>query len=334
VKILIYSRVFWPNIGGLEMMMEVLAEEFVAAGHQVRVVTLTASEAERDCNYEVVRSPSIHSYVKHLRWSNVCLCAGVSVRGLGPMLVTRRPFVISHQASYGSPGHFSLIEGFKKNVTRFSNNICCSKAVQSTIPGRSIVVPNTYRSEIFKEFDDVIRDLDIVFVGRLVSDKGVADLLEALSYLGQSGMRPQLSIVGDGPELSSIRTKVGELGLGPQITFTGVKRGSDLARFVAKHRIMAVPSRWAEPFGIVALEGIGCGCVVVGTDRGGLPEAIGACGVTVPNANSAAMAQALRSLLEDGDLYARYRSCAPGHLVRHSRSNVARAYLDVLMSVA
>ena len=219
-------------------------------------------------------------------------------------------------------------------MTRFSNNICVSQAVQAHIPGRSIVIPNTYRAEVFKEYGDVGRDLDIVFVGRLVSDKGSADLIEALGQLGQTGFRPRLSLVGDGPERTAILTRVGELGLGPQVTFTGIKRGSDLARFVARHRVMAVPSRWAEPFGIVALEGIACGCVVVGTDLGGLPEAIGRCGVTVPNADISAMARALRSLLEDDGLRANYRSFAPVHLARHSRSEVARSYLNVLESAA
>ena len=97
---------------------------------------------------------------------------------------------------------------------------------------------------------------------------------------------------------------------------------------------MAIPSRWAEPFGIVALEGIACGCAVVGTALGGLPEAIGPCGVTVPNADTSAMARALRSLLEDNRLLAGYRACAPVHLARHSRSEVARSYLRVLESAA
>jgi glycosyltransferase involved in cell wall biosynthesis len=196
------------------------------------------------------------------------------------------------------------------------------------------VIPNSYRIEIFKDYSDIIRDLDIVFVGRLVSDKGVTDLIDALGQLGQAGFRPRLSIVGDGPERPAILTRVEELGLAEQVTFTGAKLGVELARFVARHRVMAVPSRWAEPFGIVALEGIACGCVVVGTSLGGLPEAIGPCGVTVPNADTAAMALALRSLLEDDSLRTGYRSAAPVHLAHHSRPNVARSYLDVLESAA
>jgi glycogen synthase len=269
-----------------------------------------------------------------LRWSDVCLCASVSLRGLLPIIIARTPLVVSHQTNYDSPDHFSIMPTFKKTVTRFSTNICCSQAVQVRIPGRSVVIPNTYRSDVFKEYSDVIRDLDIVFVGRLVSDKGVSDLIDALGQLAQAGFRPRLSIVGDGPERPAILTRVGELGLGQQVTFTGAIVGSDLARFVARHRVIAVPSRWAEPFGIVALEGIACGCVVVGTSLGGLPEAIGPCGLTVPNGDVPAMARALKSLLEDSGLRATYRSCAPLHLARHSRANVASGYLNVLESAA
>jgi glycogen(starch) synthase len=335
LKILIYSRVFWPSIGGLETMMEILAEEFTAAGHRVKVATQVATEAERRHDYEVVRLPTLRSCMQLLRWSDVCLCANVSLRGLVPMMIAGTPLVISHHGTYSSHGGFSgIVTEVKKNVTRFSNNVCVSQAVQAHIPGRSIVIPNTYRTEIFKDYNDVTRDLDIVFVGRLVSEKGVPDLIDALGQLGRAGFRPRLSIVGDGPERPAILARVEALGLGPRVTFTGIKRGSELARFVARHRVMAVPSRCAEGFGLVALEGIACGCVVVGTSLGGLPEAIGPCGITVPLADISAMALALRSLLEDESLREGYRSGAPVHLARHSRANVARSYLTALESAA
>ena len=88
-------------------------------------------------------------------------------------MITRTPLVISHQAYPSSPGHVSIVSELKKMVTRFSSNICCSRAVQSHVPGRSVVIPNSYRAEVFKEYNDVIKDLDIVFVGRLVSVKGI-----------------------------------------------------------------------------------------------------------------------------------------------------------------
>jgi glycogen synthase len=334
LKILIYSRVFWPSVGGLETIMEILAEEFTAAGHQVKVVTQVATASERNHDYDVVRLPTLKSCVQLLRWSDVCLCANVSLRGLVPMMISGTPLVISHQGTYGLPGRFSIVPEVKKAVTRFSTNVCCSQAVQSYIPGRSIVIPNAYRSDVFKEYSDVSRDLDIVFVGRLVSDKGVLDLIDALGQLGRTGFQPRLSIVGEGPERTAILRRVREFGLEQQVTFIGIKRGPELARFLARHRVMAVPSRWAEPFGIVALEGIACGCAVVGTSLGGLPEAIGPCGLTVPNADPGAMARALKSLLENDGMRAHYRSSASVHLARHSRSQIARSYLRVLESVA
>jgi glycogen synthase len=332
VKILLCSRAFWPSIGGLETIMEILAEEFATAGHLVVVVTETSSKSERCREYDVVRSPSVASLIKLLRWSDVCLCANVSLRWLGPMMIARRPFVISHHGLYHSADKFSMISRLKTGITRFTDNICCSQAVQSYIIGRSVIVPNAYRSEIFREYDDVIRDLDIVFVGRLVSDKGVIDLIDSIKHLRERGLHAQLSIVGQGPELPAIVKRVSELNVSAQVSFAGTKSGVDLARFVARHRVMAVPSRCAEGFGIVALEGAACGCIIVGTNLGGLPEAIGPCGITVSNGDSVAMAGALASVLGNDNLIKHYRSCAPTHLARHSRAVVAKMYLDVLKS--
>jgi glycosyltransferase involved in cell wall biosynthesis len=195
------------------------------------------------------------------------------------------------------------------------------------------VIPNTYRSEIFKGFSAIPKDLDIVYVGRLVLEKGIDDLLDALSLLGYEGVRPRLSIVGDGPSQAVLKQKTKELGLDHRVTFLGIKRGLDLAKFIARHRLMTVPSR-SEPFGIVAVEGIACGCVVVGTNQGDLPEAIGPCGVAVSKTDSIALARALKLLLENEGLITHYRSSARAHLARHSREVIGRQYLKTLTAAA
>src|SRR5262249_20596281 len=151
---------------------------------------------------------------------DVCLCASVTLRGLWPMIVARKPYVISHQNVPDSPDDSAA--PIKKAITFFSNNISCSRSVQSRILGHSIVIPNTYQSDIFKEFSGITKDLDIVFVGRLVPDKGLEDGIDALSRLRQRGMRPKLSIVGDGPDYSVILQKVRELDLTEQVSFAGV----------------------------------------------------------------------------------------------------------------
>ncbi len=92
-------------------------------------------------------------------------------------------------------------------------------------------------------------------------------------------------------------------------------------------------SRFDEPFGIVALEGIACGCVVVGSEGGGLPEAIGPCGRTFKNGDAQDLARVLAELLrhpEDDDTYLRH---AEKHLVSHRTDHVAAAHLRIFTEV-
>ena len=95
------------------------------------------------------------------------------------------------------------------------------------------------------------------------------------------------------------------------------------------HQIMVVPSRWLEPFGIVALEGIACGCVVVGSAGGGLKDAIGPCGVTFPNGDIQTLTQKIADLLLNPYKLATYKAKAELHLLPHKRLAVAEAYLKV-----
>ena len=92
-------------------------------------------------------------------------------------------------------------------------------------------------------------------------------------------------------------------------------------------------SLWDEPFGIVALEGIACGCVVVGSEGGGLKDAISSCGMTFPNGNVEPLTQILFDLLSHPGKLTTYRQKAGWHLSRHTSKAVAKAYLEVLEGV-
>jgi glycogen(starch) synthase len=75
--------------------------------------------------------------------------------------------------------------------------------------------------------------------------------------------------------------------------------------------------------------GIACGCVVVGSEGGGLPEAIGSCGRTFPNGDSQALADLLAELLTTDEALMSLRAGADEHLARHRPAEVAKAYLKV-----
>jgi glycogen(starch) synthase len=103
---------------------------------------------------------------------------------------------------------------------------------------------------------------------------------------------------------------------------------------LCRHRIMVVPSRWLEPFGIVALEAMACGLIPVVSSGGGLPEAVGPCGSTFPNGDSAALADRLEQILANPESQIEMLKGAEQHLARHARHAVVESYLAALRSVA
>jgi glycogen(starch) synthase len=332
MKILFSSHLFWPSIGGIETVGQILAEKFALEGHEVKVVT--ESEGENgNFDFAIFRRPSPMQLFALVRWSDVVFHNNISLRTAWPLLFSKRPWVIAHHTWISNiRGGRGPAERVKLFCARFARNIAISSAIARSLPFESTIIPDPYDSASFQSDQAASRSRDLVFVGRLVSDKGADLLLEALELLKTRNITPTVTIIGDGPELDRLRSIRTGFGLGTKVEFVGSKRGRDLASLLNAHKILVVPSRWNEPFGIVALEGIACGCVVVGSDGGGLPDAIGPCGVTFPNNDAVALANALEQLLANGEKLNAYRSGAEVHLARHRAEIVADEYLKVLTS--
>ncbi len=328
MKILIYSPRFYPSVGGTEMVMLILAEEFVRQGHQVAVICQTSAGNAAPLELNIIRQPSLSTLLTWLRWCDLVFQGSVSLKGVVPLLLVPKPLAVTHQTWYTRlDGTIGWQDRLKQMVTRMAINVAPSQAIATKLAAPAAVIPNPYRDDLFLEMADVIRDRELIFLGRLVSDKGVDLLVEALAHLKQQGLTPGLTIVGNGPEEAALRQQAESLQVAPQIQFVGVKQGKDLARLLNAHKILVVPSRWQEPFGIVALEGIACGCVVVGSSGGGLKDAIGDCGPTFPNEDVSVLTNHLATLLTQPDRLAHYRASAPAHLAHHTRAAVATAYL-------
>jgi glycosyltransferase involved in cell wall biosynthesis len=220
----------------------------------------------------------------------------------------------------------------KRFLLRFATKISISQAIAGDIPA-SRIIGDPYDAVTFRPMPGVKRAADVVFVGRLVVGKGVHLILEALALLKSRGKHYRLTVVGRGPEEDSLQRLARQFKLGDQVSFVGVQTGAQLATILNAHQILVVPSLWEEPFGLVALEGCACGCVVVGSDRGGLPEAIGPCGVTFPNGDSHALANQIDQLLSEPSLLASFPAASQAHLESHSPHQAALAYLQVLESI-
>lgn len=339
MKLLVYSPAFLPQIGGLEIAVSTLAGQLALAGHKIVVVTQTAGAVSGTgagtAAYRVVRRPSPLELLLWVRWCNVFFQANVSLRGLWPLLFVRRPWVVSHHSWYcRTGGRIAWPDRLKRVLLRFAAaSISVSHAVAADLATPSVVIPNSYRDDLFHILPGSERTGDLAFVGRLVSDKGVDVLLEALALLAHDGLEPRLTVVGEGPEAPRLREQAARLGIGGQVEFLGLRQDREVVEILNRHRVMAVPSRYREPFGIVALEGIACGCVVVGSEGGGLKEAIGPCGLTFRNGDAGDLARVLGGVLRhperDGDLLRH----ANEHLARHSQAKITAAYLEAFERV-
>jgi glycogen(starch) synthase len=337
VKVLHYSPAFLPDVGGLELNVANLAGELARRGCEVVVVTTTpARGAPDDFPFRVVRRPGPAELLRWVRWCDVFFQANVSLRGLWPLLLVRRPWVVSHHSWYRQPdGRTAWRDRLKRLALRWAAaSISVSRAMAADLATPSVVILNPYRDGLFRLLPGVDRSRDLAFVGRLVSDKGVDVLLDALAYLAEEGLAPRLAILGEGPEEPALRAQAARLGLADRVDFLGTRTGEELVRLLNEHRILVVPSRYHEPFGIVALEGIACGCVVVGSAGGGLPEAIGPCGTTFPNGDARALTRVLAGLLRHPERHAEHTRHAADHLSAHAAARVTERYYDVLSAAA
>ncbi len=334
MKILISSHAFAPSIGGIETVGELLAAEFVRLGHEVTVVTQVAAAGADELPYRVLRQPSLRALVRAIQWSDIFWHNNLSLRTLWPALLLSKPVVITHQGSYiRKPRGIDLVQRLKHLIVRHTTSVAGSMAIAACFATNSRLIYNPYDvRNFFAETPGEERTGDLIFLGRLVSEKGVDLLLEALATLRSRGRFPRLTIVGGGPELASLQQLATNLGLGEQVAFSGPKRDAALRSLLHQHKILVVPSRYDEPFGIVALEGIACGCVVVGSNGGGLPEAIGPCGVTFPNGDSRALAEAIARLMEEPSERKHLLEQAPEHLARFHPATIAEAYLTLFGS--
>lgn len=333
MRILLHTR-FYPNLGGIETLAALLGREWCRLGEEVRVVSDVAGTAAdaRGFAFPVVYRPGFGDWLRLMRWAEVFVHMNVSLRAYWPRWLVKRPFVAVHHGHYGleADGRRPWRERLKLRVAgRAQANIAASRAVAQAINLPCRVVPNAFDDAVFARDPLAERDRELVFVGRLVSDKGADTLLEALALLRGQKLCPRLTIIGDGPEREALRRQAAAAGLNGQVEFAGARPSEEIARFLRRHAILVVPSRVREGFGIVALEGIACGCVVVGSCGGGLPEAIGPCGLTFPNGDAKALAGQLAWLLADRERLEPFRRRAAEHLEPHRAAVVARRYLEM-----
>ncbi|HWB61830.1 MAG TPA: glycosyltransferase family 4 protein, partial [Chthoniobacteraceae bacterium] len=251
MKILLSSHFFHPSVGGIEQVSLTLAREFVKAGHEVKVVTTTERESGEEFPFEVARRPGSGKLCALVGWCDVFFHNNISLQTAWPLVFTRRPWVVAHHTWLTRiNGATGIRDRIKQRVIRRATNIAVSRAVAEHLSMPSTVIGNPYNDALFKTNGAGARTGDLVFVGRLVWDKGVDLLISAVSALKNRDVQARLTVVGDGPEREMLERQVMALELKDRVEFAGMRTGEELVALLNAHRVMVVPSRWKEPSGL------------------------------------------------------------------------------------
>jgi len=189
---------------------------------------------------------------------------------------------------------------------------------QPTLSPKLRVVPNGVNTTIVRPAEcdgtrEVLRDKYgigrtdkmVLFVGRLVSRKGVDILIDAVAHCATLGgnFRFKLVIVGTGPLEGALRNQVSRKGVNELIIFTQSLNSEQLLHHYRSSDLFVLPSYY-EGFGIVLLEAMASGLPVIATNVSAIPEVVieGETGYLVKPGDPVALCHAIMQILENDDI--------------------------------
>lgn len=373
MHILLYSKLFFPATGGLETVSLTLAEQIVAAGHTCTVLTETPADQgpQPPFPFAIERSPGIAKRFALVRAADLVHSNGASLALFAHAKAAGKPFVWTHQgyqmvsvdglgwldgkAAPLSPLASLRLHARKRGVRRagieavklglrravgrlVDKNVAITNwvAMRQPLPNQ-IVIYNPFPLGRFKRDAGATpaAAYDFLYVGRLVSEKGVGTLLQALASLNRRpGRRPAtLLIVGDGERREALERLAATLTLGEQVLFVGKKRGGELRDAMGRARIAVVPSEWEEAMGGVAIELLAAGLPLIVSERGGLVECAGGAAWSFPNGDHVALADRMALLLDDEALRGSKVAEAREIVARFDETLLAGQYLQLYADI-
>ena len=152
-------------------------------------------------------------------------------------------------------------------------------------------------------------DLVVLFIGRMVWEKGIYDFLHAAARVCRDELlnRKQIKflIIGKGPELESARDRAGALGISHATIFIEEYPYKDMYKLHNIADLFVLPSistrTWQEQFGMVLIESMACGTPVISTYSGSIPEVVGDGGMLVQPNDHLSLYKAMKEMISNED---------------------------------
>jgi len=331
----------------------------------------TASDA--DLPFRVVRNPGLVELVRLLRRSDLVHVAGPALFPLLVSFILRKPIVVEHHGFQAlcpngllfheptraaCPGHFLAghhRECWKCNADSgywhslrlwaltFLRRWCCRFVDANIAPTRwldgvlklprGFVISHGISERPASPYPQG-NCPTFVFIGRLVSTKGVEVLLDAAHELSNKGLHFRLVIVGEGPERGKLERKCKQLELAQTVDFAGYVEEAGVESLLRNATAVVMPSLAGEVFGLVAAENMMRGRAVIAPKGGSLAEVVGETGFTFDAGDARSLAACMEKVLRSPEKAAKMGESARYYSVKQfSAARMVEDHLTIYRQV-
>lgn len=351
MKILVYAPLFWPETGGIETISAQLITALAARGHQFVVITAQGRQPLPEqmayAGMPVYRFPMLEA----LNRKNVRQLVTIQ-REIAALKQTFQPDLV--HLHLGGPTPIAYFHLQTAHLAPAPTLVTVHNCFTAFTGGAETVLGNCLRSAAWivassvTMLDDLLTvapevaahaanlryclplpatlpsPLDLaaprlLYLGRLTPEKGVDIALAAFQQLAADDPRLTLQIAGEGPARAALAAQATEYGLTERVHFLGNQPWDGVNALLNQATLVLMPSRWREPFGLVALEAAQMARPVVASHVGGLSEIIvhEQTGLLVEPENAPALAAGIAALLEQPARLQQMGQAARDHVLTH-----------------
>lgn len=223
----------------------------------------------------------------------------------------------------------------KVNVFHFLSPAQLNGFKRLFIHANAIIYSNySTTNEILKKPDNhSSSSLKLLFVGRLVKEKGIFDLVDAVTILRSQHKNIELTIVGDGPEYQSLIEITNKCPTN-NIRFTGYLSGDTLQKAYQDSHILILPTYHPEGFPYVAIEAMRAGLPIIATESGALETLVinGVTGFKVKAQDVESIVLAVNKFIDNPSLVNNISNNCYNFFTEHLSSTSANKYYSELLS--
>lgn len=342
MHIVFTSNLYLPVMGGSVMVLDRWAHALVDLGHQVTILTKTHGDGihslaewqSADANVlRVCRFHGLRESISILRHADRVVMIEMSLNWLLAIaLAGKRPLVTHHTHFVPYESSMRPYRLLQWAACQLIPAVACSRMIANQWGRHTGVVPNPYDQHTFFS-KQAYRDVDFLFAGRFGREKGISILIEALQslapdFLDAHGRLPRVAFAGKGPQENEIRTALNSSNPFCEIAYLGEASPTVLAHWYQRSKVVVIPSIWQEPFGLIGIEALACGCHIVCSDQPGLREATAGFARYCPTGDAPAFANAMLESIPCGPIHVDLATKIHHHLRRHHLIPSAQALLN------